>query len=194
MIIKAIEYIISFFHTIIIKISPNIAIGKDSLIYFKTPLVHTSGGKITIGNHTRIGCSKRLYHAGMPYYTKLYVEGANSKITIGDHCRIFGAFCHAKKSIKIGNNCLLASGVNVLDSNAHETYSANRTIGRDKPQEIVIGDNVWIGVNSIILKGTTIGDNCVVGAGSVVKGVFPDNCIIQGNPAVIVKQFELKED
>lgn len=50
---------------------------------------------------------------------------------------------------------------------------------------------MWIGLNALILKGTIIGDNCVVGAGAVVKGKFPANCVIAGNPAKIVKRFEL---
>ena len=76
-----------------------------------------------------------------------------------------------------------------MDSNGHEVYSENRTQGRDIPKEIHIGNNVWIGLNSIILKGTHIGDNSIVAAGSVVKGVFPCNVIVQGNPAVIVNEI-----
>ena len=45
-------------------------------------------------------------------------------------------------------------------------------------------------MNSIILKGTTIGNNCVVGAGSVVHGTFGDNCVIAGNPAKVIKEFK----
>lgn len=55
--------------------------------------------------------------------------------------------------------------------------------------KIEIGDDCFIGMNSIILKGTKLGNNVIVGAGSVVHGSFPDNCIIAGNPAKIVKQM-----
>lgn len=57
-----------------------------------------------------------------------------------------------------------------------------------KTKPIKIGDGCFIGANSIILKGTTLGRNVVVGAGSVVHGEFPDNVIIAGNPAKIVKE------
>ncbi|MDI9401162.1 MAG: acyltransferase [Limisphaerales bacterium] len=53
---------------------------------------------------------------------------------------------------------------------------------------IRIGDGCFIGANSIILKGTELGKNCVVGAGSVVCGKFPDNVIIAGNPAKVLKE------
>jgi maltose O-acetyltransferase len=85
---------------------------------------------------------------------------------------------------------VIASGVNILDSNGHEVISKNRTVGRDTPKEIVIGENVWIGLNSIILKGTTIGNNSIIAAGSVVKGNIPENVIVQGNPARVIKEIE----
>lgn len=78
-----------------------------------------------------------------------------------------------------------------MDSNGHETISNNRTIGSDEPKSIVIGDNVWIAINVVILKGSVIGDNCIISAGSVVKGVFPKNSIISGNPARVVKQLNI---
>lgn len=51
---------------------------------------------------------------------------------------------------------------------------------------ISIGDNVFLGARSVILPGTTIGNNCIVGAGAVIKGNFPENSIIVGNPAKII--------
>ena len=127
----------------------------------------------------------------MPFYTTLFTDKEGAEIYIGNNCRINGAYIHAQECIKIGNNCVIASGVNIIDSNGHVVLSLNRTIGRDEPKSIEIGNNVWIGLNSTILKNTKIGNNCVIAAGSVVKGIFPDNVLIQGNPAVIVKKLEL---
>ena len=56
-------------------------------------------------------------------------------------------------------------------------------------QEIHIGKNCFLGCNSIILKGTFLGDGCVVGAGAVVSGKFEDNCVIAGNPAKIIRRL-----
>ena len=55
-------------------------------------------------------------------------------------------------------------------------------------KEIHIGRNCFIGCNTIILKGTVLGDNCVVGAGAVVSGKFDDNCVIAGNPAKVIRR------
>lgn len=152
------------------------------------------GGGIFIGSHTKVGSSSMQNHVGMSFYTRLLNDGNNSNISIGKNCRINGAYIHAKKEIVIGDNCVIASGVNIIDSNGHEVYSFDRTSGTDNPKPIKIGNNVWIGVNAVILKGTEIGDNSIVSAGSVVKGVFPPNSIIQGNPATIVKSIENKKD
>lgn len=97
----------------------------------------------------------------------------------------------SRKLIKIGDDCLFAAGVQILDSNGHNVKSSSRAFETDTPIPIIIGNNVWVGLNAIILKGTTIGDNCVISAGSVVKGDFPPNSIISGNPAKIVKSFDL---
>ncbi len=76
-------------------------------------------------------------------------------------------------------------------SETHEDYKRFTpfNFGKRFPKEINIGKNVWIGSNVIILAGSTIGDNCVVGAGSVLRGKFKNNTLILGNPAVVVKKL-----
>lgn len=131
------------------------------------------------------------YHAGMPFGTTLFTDVENAKILIGDNSRINGAYIHAQKNITIGPNTVIASGVHIIDSNGHLVNSKNRTVGRDSPESITIGRNVWIGLNSIILKGSEIGDNCVVGACSIVNGKFSSNTLIIGNPAREVKVIDI---
>ena len=80
-----------------------------------------------------------------------------------------GSYVHDRKQIIIGEGCVIAIGVNIIDSNGHVEKSLDRTKGMDDPMPIEIGRNVWIGMNATILKGTTIGDNSIVGAGAVVK-------------------------
>lgn len=127
----------------------------------------------------------------MPFHTSLLVDGDSGKIIIGDNCRINGAYIHAQKNITIGSNCVIASGVNIIDSNGHEVKSFNRTIGRDLPQDIIIGNNVWICINSTILKGSKIGDNSIITAGSVVHGNVPPNSIASSNNQIIIKELQI---
>ena len=168
-----------------------LSIGKMTLIDFKTTIRIWNGGVIIVGNKSYLRSNQRGYHAGMPFSTILFVSMKDALIKIGDNCRINGAYIHASKKIIIGNNCVIASGVNIIDSNGHILLSNNRTVGSDDPKEIIIGNNVWVGLNSIILKGTIIGDNCVISAGSVVKGVFLENSLIVGNPASVVKKMDI---
>lgn len=84
--------------------------------------------------------------------------------------------CH--KKIYIGKNTMFGPGVMVFDHDHDYTYALSED--RYKEQSVIIGDNVWIGANTVILRGTTIGANSVVGAGCVLKGTYPsDSLIIQ---------------
>ena len=86
---------------------------------------------------------------------------------------------------------MVASDVTITDSDWHGIY--DRTDYVATPKEVIIEENVWIGEKSIILKGTKIGKNSIIGAGSVVSGEVPDNAIFAGNPAREIKKLD-KED
>ena len=59
-----------------------------------------------------------------------------------------------------------------------------------KPKDVIIGDNVWLGVNVVVLKGVTIGDNTLIGANSLVTTNVPANVIAAGNPCKAIKSFQ----
>jgi len=190
-IMNGISFFLRKIYPCILRFKKGLSIDKKAQIDYKTTIRIWNGGVIIIGYKSRFRSNQRGYHAGMSFPTTLFVDKKDALIKIGSNCRINGAYIHAQKKISIGNNCVIASGVNIIDSNGHIVISNNRTIGRDVPKEIIINNNVWIGLNSIILKGTTIGDNCVIAAGSVVKGIFPENSLIQGNPAIVVKKMDI---
>ena len=93
--------------------------------------------------------------------------------------------------VTIGNNVWLGPNVGIY-AVAHPMDAAGRqqTLGIAKP--ITIGDNVWIGGNSVVLMGVTIGKNVVVGAGSVVTHDVPDNALVAGNPARVIRYIDNK--
>ena len=122
-------------------------------------------------------------------------------IEIGENCRI-GDRVHitACESVKIGDNCLFASNILITD-NQHGIYGGatqsspiehpnNRVIDAKK---VVIGNNVWLGENVVILPGTEIGDGCVVGANSVVNKSIKSGTIAVGSPAIPIKIWSEKE-
>jgi len=89
--------------------------------------------------------------------------------------------------VVIGNNCAISWGVTIIDNDHHQIVHQVAT-ERGNEGSVLIGNHVWIGCNSTILKNTVLGDNCIVAANSLVKGNFPDNCLIGGNPAKILKE------
>ena len=95
-------------------------------------------------------------------------------------------------SITIGRNTDIGSGCKIIDNDFHPLPYSQRfpkeQLDMVKKCPIVIGEGCFLGANSIILKGTTLGKNIVVGARSIVCGNFPDNVIIAGNPARVVKE------
>ncbi|MEG2377633.1 MAG: sugar O-acetyltransferase [Clostridia bacterium] len=91
--------------------------------------------------------------------------------------------------IHIGTNCLIAPQVGIYTA-THPTDAATRIAGLECGQPITIGDNCWIGGHATILPGVTLGDNVVVAAGAVVTKSFPDNVVIGGNPARIIKHLD----
>lgn len=120
----------------------------------------------------------------------------NPQIIIGNDVHL-SRNCHigAINKITISDNVLIGSNVLINDHSHGESF--DYSLPRNKlplvsKGEIFIGENCFIGDNTCILSGVTIGKNCVIGANSVVNKSFPDNCIIAGNPAKIVKRLEDK--
>jgi acetyltransferase-like isoleucine patch superfamily enzyme len=116
------------------------------------------------------------------------IRTPGSKIIIGNNVGISGSTISARTTITIGNRVLIGSGCIISDTDAHPIKAEDRidhTKTLSKP--ITIGDDVFIGARSIILKGVKIGKGSVVGAGSVVTKDVPPFCIVAGNPAKIVK-------
>ncbi len=131
--------------------------------------------------------------------------GRNGSVTVGNFTLLNGALVMAEERIEIGSHCLISWNVGIADSDFHPLAPAQRIIDahalapflKDRPPRpklrtmpVIISDNVWIGMNAIILKGVTIGENSVVAAGAVVTKSVPPNVVVAGNPAVITKTLE----
>ena len=94
--------------------------------------------------------------------------------------------------ITIGDNCMFGPNAQLYTA-THPLHPVKRNSGLEYGKPITLGNNVWLGGGVIITPGVTLGDNVVVAAGAVVTKSFPDNCVIGGNPAKIIKEIELDE-
>lgn len=116
---------------------------------------------------------------------------AGAQIQISENTGLSGTVVCAAKRVAIGTNCLIGSEVIITDTDFHPIHGpeARRKAALPFPKDqdtVVIGNNVFIGARSIILKGAVVGNGSVVGAGSVVTGRFPERSIIAGNPARVI--------
>lgn len=176
-----------------VKFSKNITLGKNVVFKKKPYIIKHKKASIEIGDYTTINSDNYGYHINMFQKCKLYADRAGGKIKIGKKCRIHGTCIHAYNEIQIGDNCLIAANTQIIDGNGHKLSFPdveNRIYTTDEGIPIIIEDNVWIGANSIILGGTTIGYGSIIAAGSIVKGNVPPMSIFGGNPAKIIKTYK----
>lgn len=117
------------------------------------------------------------------------INNAVGDITIGDYTRI-GIHCTLIGPVCIGNHVNLAQGITVTALN-HNFEDSSKRIDEQgvSTKPVVIGDDVWIGTNAVILPGVTIGSHCVVAAGAVVTKDIPDHTLVGGVPAKVIKNI-----
>ncbi len=109
-------------------------------------------------------------------------------LTVGDHTHLgYQLIINVGCDVTIGKRVLVADRVTIMSYDGHPTDPGQRHLPAPpaSSRKIVIGDNVWIGINSVILKGVTIGEGSVIASGSVVTSRVPPNSLAMGNPARI---------
>lgn len=148
------------------------------------------GGRMSIGKDFRMNNGLSSNPIGCPQKCTLFVH-TDCDITIGNNVGISQTALISHSSIKIGNNVKIGGGTSVYTTDFHSLDPIIRVSKDDqkhrKSAPVVICDNVFIGAKCIILKGVTIGENSVIGAGSVVTKNVPANQIWAGNPAKFIK-------
>lgn len=141
--------------------------GKMARIAPSAELIIHRNGKMRIGSYVRFDSR-----------TVASVQ-SNAQIEIGDRVS-FGVnnmiICH--QNISIGNDVQFSPNVLVYDHDHDFRAPGGVRSMKFRTTPVRIGSNVWIGANTVILRGTTIGDNCVIAAGSVVKGTIPDGTVL----------------
>ncbi len=168
--------------------------GTDCKVSKKTIIYNHSGNpnSIKLGNGVFVDGTLEVYSKG-----NLFIDD----YTFFGFSRIFCA-----NRISIGKGCWIADHAFIMDSDLHPVSPTRRfedainfskgifpDVYREIPNaQVVIEDSVWVGVNCVILKGVTIGEGSIIGAGSVVTKDVPPWTIVAGNPARVIR--EIPED
>ncbi|WP_103174735.1 acyltransferase [Paracoccus sp. SY] len=133
-------------------------------------------------NTIRVGARCRLNG-------QIVIKCDDGLIEIGDETSSMGIRLHMHETshIVIGRDCMFSGGISMDTSDNHSIIdvASGKRINPCKP--IAIGDHVWVGQHSTILKGATIGSHSVIGAGSIVRGAIPDNSLAVGSPAKVIR-------
>ena len=158
--------------------------GRNLRFYGFTKIKKNSRASIIIGDNCvfRSGHTSNLIGINRPCILSAFEAG--SVLTIGKNCGLSGTVIGCFSEITIGNNVSCGANTLITDSDWH--LDNNRTIG---PSPIHIADNVWLGANVTVLKGVSIGENVIIGAGSVVTKSIPDNVIAAGNPCKVLREI-----
>jgi acetyltransferase-like isoleucine patch superfamily enzyme len=166
-------------------------VGRDFTSSGQVRIKARSSGGIVLGNHVRLLAGWRSNRVGLsgPVILQTWEGG---QIQIGDHSGASAVVISSRSGIKIGRHCNIGGNVRIFDHDFHaldaEVRRGPRGCDDCATKPIRIGDDVFIGAQSIILKGVTVGDRAIIGAGSVVTKDVPADCVAAGNPAVVVKR------
>lgn len=167
-----------------------IRFGKGLHVNGLMKVLVTRRGIVEIGHGLRINSGNNFNIIGRQQKCIFWVEG---RLAIGDNVGISSSALICNHQISIGNNVVIGGNTVVYDTDFHSLdpeQRNNREHDRNNAKwaPVVIGDNVFIGAHSTVLKGVTIGNNAIIGACSVVTKDIPANEIWVGNPAACVRR------
>jgi len=174
----------SSFFVYFISIIRNIKINRNCQFYGIPHFRRFQFSTISIGKNCTFRSDQTSNLIGINHKCILSTHHETATIIIGNNCGFSGTSIGAAKEIRIGNNVLVGANSIITDFDWHLDKS-NTT-----PLPVIIQDNVWIGVNTTILKGVIIGENSIIGANSLVIRNIPANVIAGGVPCKVLKLLE----
>jgi len=168
-----------------------ISFGEKITFYGKPIISLHANSNISIGSRAVLCSTSKDTALGVNHPVILRTLNEKASIIVGDDTGVSGATICSSSKITIGKGCLLGANVSVIDTDFHPIKSLERRYDNKSiiSLPIQINDNVFIGYNTVVLKGVEIGKNSVIGANSVVVSDIPENSIAVGNPAKVVKEI-----
>jgi acetyltransferase-like isoleucine patch superfamily enzyme len=202
MIKKIVNKFFTFLKRLLIRYKP--ILGKNNILV-KNGVLHNIKYDI-LGDNIII----EICHGAVLSDLQIYIRGNGHKITIGEYCIIKGGsiwiedeFCEVKigskttigsahiavtepnRRVIIGEDCMFSNSIEFRTGDSHSIIDTKKRINMAK--DIVIGNHVWIGAHSIILKGVKIGDNSMIGINSIVTQDIPNNSVAAGIPSKVIR-------
>ena len=160
-----------------------ITVGAKLSVFGAPIIVRHPGSEIVLGERVMLISDSFATALGVNHPIVLRTLAAGAQIRIGNGVGISGGSICAMQRVEIGDDTLLGANVTITDTDFHSLAPATRHDSTAASKAAVrIGRSVFLGTNSIVLKGVTIGDHSVIGAGSVVSRDIPANCVAAGNP------------
>ena len=164
---------------------------------FGMPIIQRHrGSRIILGEGLELRSWKRSNPLVPNHPVVLATRTAEAAIRVGNDCGFTGATLVAAKSIQIGDRVLLGSNVIIMDTDFHplapHERATNPSDGKSAP--VTIEDDVFVGMNAVILKGVTIGRGSVIGANSVITEDVAANVIAAGNPGRVIRSLAPEQD
>jgi acetyltransferase-like isoleucine patch superfamily enzyme len=153
-------------------------------------------GRLILGDNVRINSRYRNNPIGGNRSTSIYIK-QNAIVRIGDNTGLSNVAIYAAQKINVGDYVKIGGNVCIYDTDFHSLDYQDRMMKNEpnvKSAPVEIRNNVFIGANSIILKGVVIGEKSIIGAGSVVTKQISANEIWAGNPARFIRKIEKEVD
>jgi acetyltransferase-like isoleucine patch superfamily enzyme len=167
-----------------------VQLGPSCEFYGRIHFRRYPGSIIMVGNNCRFRSTYRSNMIGINRPCGLSTHSKNAEIRMGNNCGLSGVIIGAAKSIVIGNHVLCGANVTITDFDWHNVNPLERDRGGfEQAEPVRIGDNVWLGLNTLVLKGVEIGSNTMVGANSLVQSSLPENVIAAGIPARVLRSL-----